>query len=654
MSSAGTLEVTLKLDSAQFGRAMQAANGDIENISKKADGMTTAFKQAPAAMARLGGVLAVQSGAMAEFGGQAGMVASKISGLAALALTGGAFGIGMAALTAALSLASLGIEKLRTSAGIGEDALKLMGDAAAEAGKKAASTKSDIEALQDQMVGLGRTSIDANLINTKLALAHMTVMLQDSEQQWDKMLGVMREASILTRGFAIDAVEAAQKEHKANLELQDQLEDKVRVLEEAKKAQQAQEAAERRAAEAAKKHAQAERELADAFQKAYDEFEKLAQATRESSEEVFREDFNFAHNPAKNLAAPVTDYRPAPRMSAGPGPGVNLERERLTADLNDLSSTIDTGAKSIGNAMAFAAQTLLSKIGEMGRTIQAGIQGFQAGGPWGAVIAVLIELFSHAKAFKDIVAMLDRTLFGLVAELAPLVEGMKPGFEFFASMVSGVGQVLGLLAELLGGIAGSFNDTGVALQAFNDGTQILFTVIKYVAIGIANIVWAIAQVFNAIIRTIATIVGWFSEDAAEAVRSWQINIDAIDETIRNLHDSEYSRKKQEAYEMGEASSAVNNFTDSMRDATEELTNVPVGFKVAAARFESIAPELGGGAGSSAVDANGTTIGQLIIYAWDQEEAFRQFDRMSREKKWRNGGSSQANGGSFSTPNNGAG
>lgn len=662
-SSLGTLAITLKADTGQFHVQLQAANNDIEAINKRiqafareTDNSLKPLKNFPGQLAKVGQTAALAGGALDDLGGQVGKVGAKLGGIAAMAVSGGAVGVAMAAFTAAVALASLGLEQLYKDAGIGEEALKKIADAAAETAKRTADVKNEIGGLNDQLAGIGRSSADAALINAKLALADMDAQLQDSQEQWDKMLGVMRDASILTEGQAIAAVQAAQKQHEENVKLKGALEDKVRVLEEVKRATDAQAAADKRAQAAAKALADAQRDLADSFQKAYDEQMKREEETQKSSAAMFGAGLDFANKPTGNLAGPVLENTAFRTRVEGPGAGTNIQRERLAAELNDLSNTIDSQGSRLGDALANAAMTFVSKAGEMGRVIQAGIQGAQAAGPWGAIIAVLAELLSHAEAFGDIVAMFDETIYKLVNELNPLIEGLKPMSTMFASMIGGLGQVLGLFAQLIGGIVGSLGDTGLALQAFNDGTEVLFEVIRYVAIGILNIVWAIGQVFNAIIRTIATVVGYFSDKAADAVRSWQVNIGSINDKIRGLQDEEYDRKRADAThkEPPPPTNDLKNFGDGIREATEELTNIPQGFKIARFRYEASNPATTGGAGMAGAAAGGTTINGLTIYAWDIKAAFEQVQRMAAQKNFQQSGSSQTFGMPFGAPDNGAG
>lgn len=184
----------------------------------------------------------------------------------------------------------------------------------------------------------------------------------------------------------------------------------------------------------------------------------------------------------------------------------------------------------IGQSLANAANVLTSAIVQQAptfaATLSAGIQGFQSGGIWGAIIAAIAALLSHAPALMRIAQILEKVTLNILDAVAPLlelvfviVEGLAPVFEFTAKVIKGV-------VDLIMGVA----------------------------LGIAKIVdWVTGK--------IAWLWGGKGTHWADAIERAKV-LGAQDKLAANTE---------------KAAEAVQSFASA-------LTNVPQGFKIEAARF----------------------------------------------------------------------
>lgn len=121
-------------------------------------------------------------------------------------------------------------------------------------------------------------------------------------------------------------------------------------------------------------------------------------------------------------------------------------------------------------AMSSLANQMLSKMGEFGSVVQAGIQGFQQGGWWGALIAVVIELLSHFKRFNEVVELANNIIFNLLDALGPGLNALVSGLDSLLKGVNSLFQVIGsLLNPVLRGVAIMFDHIGKTLSGVLDG-----------------------------------------------------------------------------------------------------------------------------------------------------------------------------------------
>lgn len=320
-------------------------------------------------------------------------------------------------------------------------------------------------------------------------------------------------------------------------------------------------------------------------------------------------------------------------------------------DLQDAENSI----KQLAAGIAGAANHMLSKLGELGTVVSSAIQGFQQGGWWGAIAAVIIELFSRFKRFAEIQKTATDQLYGLVEQLGPALNRLTNGFEklqgslgkmtetvgtALGPVLDELGRIFGLIGSLLGPIFGAIEDiigpvtdilhlfTGLAsvLDPLNWVIKLvsyLFTLVGIAFLEISNGLQTGIAMFIELIRDMLIKLGFDAPVAlyqlASALRTGandaQAKVEKMWSQLGNdvnhfldlgSPDAAPDEKKGfrgtavDARIVKDFSSAIGKSTTALNKMTESLTNVPTGFRVALARYGATAPEWSKGAGGGDV------------------------------------------------------
>lgn len=216
------------------------------------------------------------------------------------------------------------------------------------------------------------------------------------------------------------------------------------------------------------------------------------------------------------------------------------------ASAGSASQRLMEGAKSF--AMQF-----VSKLGTAGEVAQGAMQGFAAGGPWGAVIGAILALLDKVAAFGEIVEILNEGLRqGPIATLQALLSTLVPVIKQFTMMIT------------------MFDNIGKQLGFFGPIIRVLGNVLEKVAKIMNNIMRGIASIWNKLLDKLAGILEKIKmKDLARRVRGAKMTI------------PDFSMETEKA-------------KDSMKELNKEVqsaaTNVPEGFKVAAARFRALSAD----------------------------------------------------------------
>lgn len=278
-----------------------------------------------------------------------------------------------------------------------------------------------------------------------------------------------------------------------------------------------------------------------------------------------------------------------------------------------------TNLEAIGGALKVAGNTLLSKLGDLGQVISSGIQGFQSGGIWGALIAVILEIISRFKRWQEILdvgngqlqiainemqsgfsSLIDgfKSIMGGIGMIAHVVhQVLNPILEFIGKLFGELAGVLALVAIAIEPIGQIFSVLGpmlnLMMMTMKPIFELISVVMRGVGLAILGSMWLVAQIWNGIMTVLWNIlVGLGLDDAAKEVSKAFMDTNSIESQMKALANG---NMKDLADSSAAAAESVGKMGNSADRVTEQLLNVPEGFKVALEQFNAIATSSTGGA-----------------------------------------------------------
>lgn len=192
-------------------------------------------------------------------------------------------------------------------------------------------------------------------------------------------------------------------------------------------------------------------------------------------------------------------------------------------------------------------------------TINAAVQGFSSGGgPFGAIVAVIVSLLMRMKSMMAALRSMDVSVGMLVAMMN----------KFFQKGILELTRAMQII-------------TTIVFKLLAPALKLLGGVLEVVGEILMGLVSSLAQVWNRLIALLAKALRKLGfKGTAKKLAKQKINLDETTEIWGS--------------EIQTAAEHTEEFNDAVGKATESLTNVPQGFKVAIERFRAIA---GGGVGS---------------------------------------------------------
>lgn len=281
---------------------------------------------------------------------------------------------------------------------------------------------------------------------------------------------------------------------------------------------------------------------------------------------------------------------------------------------------------------------LASKMGEFGSLVQTAMQGFQAGGIWGAIIAVIIEMLSKFERFKEIVDQGNAIVADLLTALGPMLGVLVDGLHSFLGGINSLLQALaplfagpmratavlldnigGLLTEVfdalgpamdaIGGIIDAIMAVVQVLDPMKPIIKILGAVFKLVGIGLLELNRGLMMFLGWVFDGIRNLMGLFNQTGALDSMMLEMSKLAILmnekadaahqkalgmwDSLGHTFDDPYGTKKKTPIAGGlndipsaaiGAANSLQKLGDTADSVSEQLTNVPTGYKVATARF----------------------------------------------------------------------
>jgi len=346
---------------------------------------------------------------------------------------------------------------------------------------------------------------------------------------------------------------------------------------------------------------------------------------------------------------------------------MNAAAMATAATIDELDKMYVEALKALKEFRMGLLDTVLSAGGDAGNVVKAAMEGFAANGIKGALAAVTVQLLTIAPGFQRLVDGINAVLVGMLGSLDPIFNGVAmilipamqavgqvfsalvPLFTFIGdvlSMAAPAIEMVGVALQSLGVIFGVFaNIIGVVGPILEFAFQVVFTVMKGVAFVVLGIAYAIGAVWNGILNIIITVLEVISkvtnkvDNAIASLEDMKVDTAGTADAMQTLANTTY----ESAYATANASVQTSMMADSAMAATEALSNVPSGYKVALTRFEAMAVD-SAAAGKSASNASSQRKGQgetviniAKIVAADPGDLFDKIQKEASKRRFRQTG-----------------
>jgi phage-related protein len=290
------------------------------------------------------------------------------------------------------------------------------------------------------------------------------------------------------------------------------------------------------------------------------------------------------------------------------------------------------------------ANSVLQAIPRLNQLVSAAQQGAQVGGVWGALIAVLIQLISETEGFTQILDHVNGAIDKVLDVLEPLVSGfasffdaLSPATDAVMAIVKGpletIGGLLESLTPLIESLTAPLKDVSKVLESLGSFGKTVMQPIFMILKLIGTLLKVIAPLLQILMLPL-TLLGILFEEITKALEpafkeidkaiSWLANrldefgdfVSTIGERIANFVKGkgfvsnadlnkatdaalaaakgfETATHKSEEFEQAVTrdTAAIDAMSDAANAATEALTNVPSGVKLAQLRFASMSGEV---------------------------------------------------------------
>jgi TP901 family phage tail tape measure protein len=330
---------------------------------------------------------------------------------------------------------------------------------------------------------------------------------------------------------------------------------------------------------------------------------------------------------------------------AAPGGIKPIDTSQIKADIAK-EKAAEKVEKDVGKVLSSSVVSASQKLGSFGDVAQTAAKGFAAGGPFGAIIAAIIELLTMTEGFKQVVSSLSKITDASVESLGSIVGGVFGAFS----------EVFSAFSRSIKALKPAMDILGVSLELFvRSITSVIVPVLDFVSGVIRDIFEGIAEVWNGMLGGLADIFDFIGNisvlgkrifgkmnDWADDIRGAMLDTDNLfgDDNAAATDDGPAVCTSKPSADICEA---AENMADAMDEVTESFKNVPEGFKVATARFDSIIAGLGGEGMQGATAAQtgesmfgaargATTIENVNINGSDAAEIWRE---LRRQMEWDN-------------------
>ena len=312
--------------------------------------------------------------------------------------------------------------------------------------------------------------------------------------------------------------------------------------------------------------------------------------------------------------------------------------ELAEIDYQAYKSQIESTLSAIGGM----AQGLLAKMGDMGEVANSAIQGFEAGGWIGAIVAVIIDLFTRFERFGEIVELGNKQLQMLIDILAPslnlladaflkimhslgiltkiiggvlsvIIREISRALTHVSSVLTPIFNVLNIVFEIVGAVLGALQDFMDSFEPIQWVLKLLTGVINFSALTILGTVNAIELAWAEILKWLAQVFRdlgldeWalaLSKLEGETRANIQVIQDKMTRIWENIWDPDAAGDPPEVLAdpnvITDVNKGLKGFGETVVETTkavnrlsEAFTNVPTGFKTRLAQFNAMDANGGG-------------------------------------------------------------
>jgi hypothetical protein len=299
------------------------------------------------------------------------------------------------------------------------------------------------------------------------------------------------------------------------------------------------------------------------------------------------------------------------------------------------ATAVATAGAELEQSLMDTGQGLINSLGNIGDLINTTVQAGQAGGPYAAAAAALASLATKTMAFGEIVGDLDGIFNLLVGVVEPVISvvrsALQPLFDVLRTALRGLAVVVGGLSIAVGWVVNAIIDFAAGVLDVIAGIADLVggggEVRRFARQLRSNRVdlGELQEGMRAATEGADELAGAFSDGATGIMDAAQLAIQAwlgssgvgrffaeADRLATGVVDSQESLIEQ-----------TDATSESIRELNESISNVPTGFRVAAARFSAI--DVGGeGLSDTSVGGNNVTI--IANDAREVYDRMREFDR----------------------------
>lgn len=370
----------------------------------------------------------------------------------------------------------------------------------------------------------------------------------------------------------------------------------------------------------------------------------------------------------KESDAPDKELSPPPLIAAALDPAA---AEAVRENFRKKYAAEKKYADDLADSLKQTAQSFVGKLGEAGSIINNVVNAAAQGGPWAAVAVALSELLSKTKSFVDVMNIaagglqvvtealepVAKTLFTALGQvLAPAFQVVAVAVQAISPVLATVAQVLEMVAPIVMLLVPVIRSLQPLLQFVADvlkgvfsALEPVFRVIFFVVQGIMLVVTAVQRgivtIWNGLLEAIAAIVdgvvmlftAGVVKNGGDFVRAGKGSVSGLDASIAELMNINYDAAKaaaaRAAADLG-AKGATDDLGDSIQKVNEAFTNIPSGFKVAAARFNA---DVGGYDPGGVSNGGSIVIGSITIQANDSAEAMDQLEAVLVRRAFRRAG-----------------